>query len=248
MATLNDKLQEFIVKSNQMALLDGVPVWFLDFQADLVGLLGEISNSMNVTSTKVCKLEGDLAKIEAELSIQKAVTNALHGERDRLVRQVRDLEVAMDDLEQYSRRNCVLFHGIKEEASEKTTQKVLDILEKDLDVPISRYEIGRTHRLGRKRDGEDARPRPIIVRFISHRQKRMTFRNVKNLKGKGTFITENLTKQRLSLYKQCKDEFEDVWVRDGKIFCTDKLGFRFAVTKAEDMLSSDYPVFYPSSF
>ena len=46
-----------------------------------------------------------------------------------------------------------------------------------MDLPILRYEIGRTHRLGPKNEGNKT---PIIVRFISNRQKEMVYANRKN--------------------------------------------------------------------
>ena len=41
----------------------------------------------------------------------------------------------------------VTYHNMLKEADKKIEEKVLDILTTKMDLPISRYEIDRTHRL-----------------------------------------------------------------------------------------------------
>ena len=40
---------------------------------------------------------------------------------------VEDLEKMIDMQEQYSRRNCILIHGLKAEKNERTNDKVLEL-------------------------------------------------------------------------------------------------------------------------
>lgn len=108
MDSLNEKLNQFLTKSNDIATQDDIPAWFKDFQTDLAGLFGDITSELKQSSDKIVGLQTELDKLKSDMGIQKAVTNALHGERDRLVHQVRQLEIAFDDLEQYSRRNSFM--------------------------------------------------------------------------------------------------------------------------------------------
>ena len=85
--------------------------------------------------------------------------------------EVEDLEKKMDRQEQYSRRNCILIHGLKEEKNESRYMKNEDILLVDLD---------RTYRIGKKRDS-NSKPRPVIVKFTRYNIREEVFKSKKKL-------------------------------------------------------------------
>ena len=62
---------------------------------------------------------------------------------------VLELEEKVDRLEQYSRRNCLLIHGVKEEKSENNNGLALLITKNDLNEEVKLIEIDRTHRFGK---------------------------------------------------------------------------------------------------
>ena len=85
------------------------------------------------------------------------------------------LEVDSDSVEQYSRRANLQIRGLAEnDGGEDTDQLVLTPFNDNMGMtpPIQRHEIERSHRLGRKTDG-NGRPRtstrPVIVRFTTER-------------------------------------------------------------------------------
>ena len=226
-------LESFQNNVKQVTSIKNVPVWFKDFSSHL----DVFSNDVVTT---IMQLESDQCQLKGELAIQKAVTNALDKERKNLQDQVTRLETELEDLQQYTRRTNVLIHGLEEEPNEDTDKKVLDILKSKLDLPLSLNDFGRSHRLGKLRHGAK---RPIIVRFASYRQRKMTFDAKRKLKGSRIVITENLTKERYSLYKQCIVKFgrESCWTLDGRIYCLtgkkDSQGRneRIVLTKQEDL-------------
>ena len=126
----------------------------------------------------------------------------------------------MDDIEQYRRRNCLIFNGIQEqeESHENTDLIVVDICRKNLGVNLSRADLDRTHRLGRKRSSTD-KPRPIIVKFVNYHDRDDVFKSKRKLKGSSISIMENLTSRRVSLLKEVKEKvgFRTSWSLDGKI-------------------------------
>ena len=79
----------------------------------------------------------------------------------------------MDDIEQYSRRNCLKFSWIHEEKNENTDKSILNIVNKivlkDSDTMLDLSRIDRTHRVGPERN--DGKPRDIIVKFLSYRDR-----------------------------------------------------------------------------
>ena len=70
-----------------------------------------------------------------------------------MAQRVGKLESLVDRQEQYSRRNCLLVHGIEETNDENTDDLVLKSIYEKLDVYITENEIDRSHRIGRKKDG-----------------------------------------------------------------------------------------------
>ena len=81
----------------------------------------------------------------------------------------------VDALEQYSRRNCLLLHGVPE-SSKDTTEAAIVVFNSRLDLNINNEHIDRSHRLGQPRSDTDSdRPRPIIVKFTSYETRRRVF-------------------------------------------------------------------------
>ena len=54
----------------------------------------------------------------------------------------------IEDLQWYSRRNCILIHGIPEERDDNICELALDIFNNKLGVGVDLSELDRTHRLG----------------------------------------------------------------------------------------------------
>lgn len=131
----------------------------------------------------------------------------------------RNLTDNLDDLEQYSRRNCLLLHGIKESSDEKTDQIVIQIINDKLHLNLQPGDIDRSHRLGQSRKRPNMKPRSIIIKFVSYRSRSTVFKNKRLLKGSGLVITENLTRRRNELLKAAKacPYVEAAWSMDGRI-------------------------------
>ena len=136
----------------------------------------------------------------------------------------------LDEQEQYSRRTSLrVINNWKEDKSEDTDDKILDLVNNNLELNIKKEDIDRSHRVGpRKKNGS---PRPIIVKFVSHHTKSQVYkcRGKLRLGGeptKGIYVNEDLTKKRLKMFKAAlslkKDNsIQDCWTTDGKIFVRD---------------------------
>ena len=55
----------------------------------------------------------------------------------------------IDNLEQYSRRNCALIHGIPETPDEKTDEVFISTVKQHLKVNLKARDLERSHRLGK---------------------------------------------------------------------------------------------------
>ena len=72
-----------------------------------------------------------------KIDVKKDAINAtLQSELQRASMKVEDLEKKMYRQEQYSMRNCVLNHGLKEEKNESTDDRVLKLFREELNEEI----------------------------------------------------------------------------------------------------------------
>ena len=133
-----------------------------------------------------------------------------------MTEKVDKLSSLVDRQEQYSSRNCILIHGVKENQNEDTDEVVINKIKIEMDLDISPRDIDCTHRIGVLTKGKN---RPIIVKFVRYMDRRRVFTNKKRLKGKNMTITERLTKIRMSALKEARNKFgfSSIWTADGKI-------------------------------
>ena len=110
--------------------------------------------------------------------------------------RIEGLENKIDRQEQYSRRNCILIHGIAENKEENTDQQAIDFINDSLDIKINEIDIDRSHRIGRY-DKAKKKARPIIVKFARYSVRGRVFQEKRKLKGTGESITESLTTKRI---------------------------------------------------
>ncbi|KAK6169381.1 hypothetical protein SNE40_020447 [Patella caerulea] len=126
-----------------------------------------------------------------------------------------------DELEQYSRKNCIRVSGIKEEINENVEGKIVRVLT-TIDKSLGPNSIENCHRLGRR---EDNKHRQIIVRLKSYKTKVhiMTNRKMAHSAIKGVYINEDLTRYRAYVASITRWSYRQgfiaaCWTRDGKIF------------------------------
>ena len=121
----------------------------------------------------------------------------LSGCVDSLIVRIKELEEErsedlltindkLDDQEQYSRRTSLrIVNNWPEDKNENTDDKVLDLVNNKLQLDLEKEDIDRSHRVGPK--ARNGRPRPIIVRFVSHRMKAKVYK----AKGRLRFAGED---------------------------------------------------------
>ena len=139
----------------------------------------------------------------------KAAMDAKEEEISKLKEELKEVKTKLDDLEQYSRKNCVNISGIPESAGESTSKLVCD-LGKAMRVDISPTDIDACHRIGRQSAGKT---RSIIVKFCRFDQRQEFYAARRQLRGEAAsaggqftaqqlekiFVSDNLTQHRQSV-------------------------------------------------
>ena len=135
-----------------------------------------------------------------------------------LTKKNKSLKSDVDELEQYSRRNYLLLHGVQENKNENTDNIVLKTMSEELDIKIEENDLDRTNRIG-SRNKEAGKPPAIIVKFTRYAIQNKIYSNKKKLKGKNVLITESLTSRRYNFLKEAQEKYgvKNVWTSDGRI-------------------------------
>ena len=89
----------------------------------------------------------------------------------------------MERQEQYSRRNCILIHRLKEEMDQSTDDRVLKLFREELNEDVLLADLDRTHRIGKKSDSS-SKPHPVIVKFARYKIRKKVFKSKKNSRVK----------------------------------------------------------------
>ena len=85
---------------------------------------------------------------ETERKEKEKIINDLQGKLSEMSNEIEVLKNSLDQQQQYSRRNCVLIHGIPEEKGEDTDEQVLKIIREELGGEVEKSDLYRTHRIG----------------------------------------------------------------------------------------------------
>ena len=122
---------------------------------------------------------------------------------------MQELEVLIDNSEQYSRRSCLRIYGVQApdagtRESPSDCMKIVQEIFKEMQVTIPESEIDRTHRVGQKKQVNGKTEQAIIVKFKSWNSRVAAYRGRKKL-SKGKSVLLDLTVRRAKLLSKAKE-------------------------------------------
>lgn len=228
---------------------------FSDTSGDDSSLLVENINKItdpNVMAAIVDKLLSNslftntiLEKLDVKTHITQEVSS-----------QVASLENRVNELEQYSRRNCLKIAGIKEEEGEDTDVILFNLFQK-LNLPITIDDTSRFHRVGRI-NTTSTKPRDIIVRFLSYRNRAIVYQarfdlikaNKDIAPSERVYINEALTYQRVEIFQKARQLVTDkhlsqTYTQDGVIIVKDHHNKKHKCVRLTDLAKFDPSVHVP---
>ena len=212
--------------------------------------LEDIHAMMQIMMKKLDKLElieDRIKNVESDLKDVRESIDFAHAEvedlkEDQKIRKIKDEEIRVKvekleqenialnnsviDLKARSMRDNLIFFNIEETERENTTSIIHKILEENMDIEdaANKIKVDRSHRLGKRRE-QNAKPRPIVVKFNYHQDKEDIRRNAKKLKGTRIGISEqfpeeiNRVRRRLyPEYKKAKAEGKQAKMVKDKLF------------------------------
>lgn len=157
----------------------------------------------------------------------------LVAENTELKKKIVSLENRVEDMEQYSRNNCVEIHGIPQEPTENVVHVVKEV-GKALDMNINDEMIDACHRLKKRPGAGNHQPPGIVVKFVRRidKEEMLKKRRIKHnfstrhmnlTMDLPVYINESLSPARRRLFVLAREvkrskNFKYLWVRGGKVF------------------------------
>ncbi|KAM7313533.1 uncharacterized protein ISCGN_003395 [Ixodes scapularis] len=176
-------------------------------QKEISQNIADIKSEQQSTKSWCASVNSRLGLIETSIDELRSTTKRVEGCEYGLAdvaSTIGDLKRKIDDLENRSRRNNLIIHGIKcdvNETADQLKEKVCtNIFSTKLQVDVSTVE--RIHRLGRN---QGTRPRPVIMNFRDYNEKMSILTNAKKLKGTGVFINEDYSYELRQIRKKLWD-------------------------------------------
>jgi TolA-binding protein len=221
------------------------------FEVILIKVTRSMSESFNSSIAQLMKLFDD--KVQLKLDVQANELFQLNVKLDALSKsneelrkenltlrqeiknqenQIQSISSANEELEQYSRVDNMLIHGVP--APQPNTQENLytlipEILNRNFEnLNLSSEHISIAHRLPPPRPqsatsaSSRQTPPPIIVKFTRRVIRNNLLANKKSLKGRSISISEHLSPRRASLLKKASTlvlskKIGSAWSQEGKI-------------------------------
>ena len=163
----------------------------------------ELTESFKGLEDRVKVVEKSADFIAKQYESQKKISDnllkqhtSLSEENQELKMEIKALRIdqekqklAVNDLEQYGRRECVEISGVPPQDGEKVEDIVIAI-GKEIGVEVGKHEISACHRV-KKAKGDPI----IIAKFLNRKKKEEFMAKRKNLK------TQTLGSQQLTTYK-----------------------------------------------
>lgn len=161
-------------------------------------------------------------------------------EKDKVIK---NFEVRVEELEQYSKQDNVIINGLKIEKNKgdadiqnSVEDQVLETLASK-DIMVNKNNISACHTIGKARnDGTQS----IVLRFVKRKEKTNLLFCARKLKGTGIYINEHLTKTNSYMYKMARDlkkngKIDSTWTRDCKIYIKNTRGQILLIKEKSDL-------------
>ena len=165
------------------------------------------------------KIDERFSAVEKKIDVQSEEVEVMKKGMKAMEEKVLEMEDRMIDQEARSRRNNLIFHGVRESPGENCFEIVSDLIQNVCKIKDS-FVIERSHRIGRPATGNQRRvkPRPLIVKFLDYNMRERVM-GCRRLLPPDNKVTEELPWQIRQARGSLKDEVvkakrtaRDVWV------------------------------------
>ena len=228
-----DVVEEFLVDMRYQNMLKGLLSEVMDEKLTVVNnRLDKLEKRCEAIEERCDRESSEVFDLKKESDTQRRNHNNLENQFEKLENRLHYAEVALCDIQQYTRRNCLLITGIPESnekddngrfVHEDTDKLIIDLAKNELEIDIKPEDIDRSHRATRAKNEPDRKPRAIVAKFTTYNTRNKVIKARRRLKGKGIGIQELLTHSRQSIFNHAQKAVKDVprsmnaWTWDGNV-------------------------------
>lgn len=203
---------------------------FQDFKKEMKKDMRDLEESLNYNNGKLDDMIQSMSMFQSTLNKMAEKQEILEKENKDLKIRVEELEISMDDLQQYTRNKNIQIDGIIKVKDENLKDIVIAIGEK-VNLTIQNNDIDAIHRVPTR---SKINPEPIIVQFLSRQMKESIVQKVKsttittkdlNINGieKQIYVNDHLTTKKKELMYEARQlkkakNYKFLWSKNGKIF------------------------------
>ena len=178
--------------------------------------LKEALATVKTLNTKIEQMEDTFGMLQEENKALKQEQVSLKAQVLRSANDLKLVQKSINDLEEYTRRNCLEIRGIPlpEDSRVEDTNDIVLQLSQKMGIPLERNDISVSHRIRSSKASVDP---AIIVKFVRREMRESLYRSRKRLKSittadlgfsgfsvdKKIFINESLTPKNKELFKDC---------------------------------------------
>lgn len=198
----------------------------------VAAVLEELKSTLNFVTSELSEIKqkqdvqhADIVNVSKRVKVVEEICSDNQG-------QIEEMQVRLDQLEQYTRKDNVIIQGLKsgsyaaaasdatedeDLSDEQLEANVLKFFETDLGVVLAPADINIMHYVPAK-VGKN-----ILVKFVTRKSKLLVLKNRSKLKGKQVYISEHLTRRNNQLFYQARmlakqNRVSGAWVRNAKVF------------------------------
>ncbi|KAK3090825.1 hypothetical protein FSP39_014950 [Pinctada imbricata] len=164
----------------------------------------------------------------------------MHATIETLAAKNKELEMRVDELEAYSRKNLIRISGVSED--EKDTNVAVTQIAEKLEIPVAQADIEVSHRVG---PIDPKRPRQIIARIKNYELRHRLLRSSKKLKDipgmSNVHINQDLSKARGKLAYHARQlvrekKIKSTFVWDGRVIAVDLKDKKHTIQCVDDLI------------
>lgn len=166
-------------------------------QTTIIADMQDLKSQCTATSTALTNLSKRLADLESHyqklLPMQTEIHN-IRADTELTARLVQALNAQVNNAENRSRRNNLVFYGLPDTTASETSaaseEKIIRLCSDHLNVPLEPQDIERAHRVDRYSAN---RQRPLIVKLNHYKKKELVLSNGRKLKGTDLSVGEEFS-------------------------------------------------------
>ena len=156
---------------------------------------------------KVQEVERKIGEVGEKIDGVTETIREIEDRQDGMEFMMGEMDERIEQQERRSRRDNILLHGVEEsgenERHEESVQRVLEVVNQVLEVPLHENDIARAHRIGRRTSG---RARPLIACVVRSADKLAILQKRHDLKQMNIGVSSDLTPRQREEINHARQE------------------------------------------